>query len=194
MRSACRRCERCCRLPPDDTAMKELLHLAVVLLLVVGSVLGIARAVENPSASPAAAPDALHATIAKLDAAAFDAFNRCDQPGELAKHAAFFAKDVEFYHDTGGVTFTRGAMLANTKKYVCGNFSRELIPGSLVVHPIKDFGALAQGSHRFCQFKSGQCEGLADFSILWRLQKGKWQITRVLSYGHRAAETAPRPD
>jgi hypothetical protein len=163
-----------------------------VTLLVVSGIFGLAQGAETPE-NAATAPDALYGTIAMLDAAAFDAFNRCDQPGELAKHAANFAKDVEFYHDTGGATFTRSAMLANTKKYVCGNFSRELIPGSLVVYPIKGFGALALGSHRFCQFKSGQCEGLADFSILWRFRQGTWQITRVLSYGHRVSGTAGRP-
>lgn len=142
-------------------------------------------------ASEGAATATLTETITALDAAAFDAFNHCDAPGQLEKHASFFAPDVEFYHDTGGVTWTREAMLANTKQYVCGNFARELIPGSLVVHSIKDFGALAVGSHRFCQFRSGQCEGLADFSILWRLKDGQWQITRVLSYGHRpSAATA----
>lgn len=143
--------------------------------------------------SGSAASVTLAETIAALDAAAFEAFNHCDAPGQLEKHASFFASDVEFYHDTGGVTWTRDAMLANTKQYVCGNFARELIRGSLVVHSIKDFGALSLGSHRFCQFRSGQCEGLADFAILWRLKDGQWQITRVLSYGHRpnaAAATA----
>mgnify|MGYP006200481659 CR=1 FL=1 len=95
---------------------------------------------------------------------------------------------VEFYHDTGGVTWTREAMLDNTRQYACGRFTRELVPGSLRVYPIKDFGAIAQGRHRFCQVSSGACEGIADFTMVWRLQAdGQWRITRVLSYGHRAA-------
>lgn len=78
-------------------------------------------------------------------------------------------------------------MLANTQKYVCGNFSRELVPGSLRAYPVKDFGAIAQGVHRFCQHKTGACDGAAEFLIVWQ-QKGEiWQITRVLSYGHRPA-------
>jgi hypothetical protein len=36
-------------------------------------------------------------TVASLDAAVFDAYNRCDLP----KFASFFADDVEFYHDSG---------------------------------------------------------------------------------------------
>jgi len=130
--------------------------------------------------------DPLFETILALDTAVFDAFNHCDKPGQLQKHASYFAPDVEFYHDTGGVTWTRQAMLANTEKNVCGHFRRELVPGTLKVFPIKDFGAIAQGSHRFCQFDSGKCEGLADFVIVWRNHDGHWEITRVLSYGHRA--------
>jgi hypothetical protein len=58
------------------------------------------------------------------------------------------------------------------------------------VFPIKDFGAIEQGTHRFCQFKTSSCDGMADFVIVWRLQEGNWQITRVLSYGHRTIEAA----
>jgi hypothetical protein len=55
-------------------------------------------------------------------------------------------------------------MLANTKKYVCGNYTREVIPDSIIVDPIKDFGAIELGSHRICQTATGKCEGLADFT------------------------------
>lgn len=148
----------------------------------------VGSAVEAPDAS---ADGSLHATVASLDSAAFDAFNRCSDPAQLERHARYFAEDVEFYHDTGGVTWTRDEMLANTRKYVCGNFSRELMPGTLQVHPIKDFGAISQGSHRFCQFASGKCDGVADFTMIWRNKDGDWQLTRVLSYGHRAAGSGP---
>jgi hypothetical protein len=81
-------------------------------------------------------------------------------------------------------------MIANTEKFVCGKFRRELVPGSLKVFAIKDFGAIASGSHRFCQFSTagteGTCEGLADFNMIWRLKDNQWHITRVLSFGHRA--------
>ena len=139
--------------------------------------------------SPSA--EVLYTTVAELDAAAFDAFNQCSEPAQLAKHGDYFAEDVEFYHDNGGVTWSRDEMLANTRKYVCGNFRRELVPGSLKVHPIKDFGAIALGSHRFCQFASGKCEGIADFTMIWRHKDGAWLITRVLSYGHRPSSVGP---
>lgn len=164
--------------------MKKLTLLTGVMFAFAALTASAASATgDQAGAKPATDP--LFDTISALDTAVFDAFNHCDAPGQLDKHAGYFSPDVEFYHDTGGVTWTRDEMLANTKKYVCGNFRRELIPGSLRVYPVKDFGAIAQGSHRFCQFASGQCEGLADFAIVWRLQNGSWQITRVLSYGHR---------
>jgi hypothetical protein len=67
-------------------------------------------------------------------------------------------------------------------------FRRELIAGSMKVVPVKDFGAIETGSHKFCQFATGKCDGQADFAIVWRYKDGAWQITRVLSYGHRAIE------
>ena len=125
-------------------------------------------------------------TITALDRAVFDAFNRCDQPGQLQRHASYFDPAVEFYHDQGGVTWTRDAMIAKTAQNVCGHFRRELVPGTLKVYPVKGFGAIEQGVHRFCQFDTGRCDGMADFVIVWRQQGAHWTITRVLSYGHRA--------
>lgn len=139
----------------------------------------------DPSPAADSATDTLFTTVAALDGAVFDAFNRCDAPEQLQRHAGYFASDVEFYHDTGGVTWTRQDMLANTEKNACGKYQRELVPGSLKVYPIKGYGAIAQGVHRFCQVSTGQCEGMADFVMIWHDQNGQWQITRALSYGHR---------
>lgn len=143
-----------------------------------------------PVAASATAPvseDAsLETTITQLDDAVFDAFNRCADPAQLARHAAHFAEDVEFYHDTGGVTWSRQAMLDNTRRHACGHYTRERVAGTLKVHPIKDYGAIEQGVHRFCK-TGGGCDGEADFVIVWRHDADGWRITRVLSYGHRAA-------
>ncbi len=153
--------------------MKTVLHLLSLLLM-------------SPAATVLAGDD-LTTTVATLDRAVFDSFNRCQDPAQLEKHAGYFDPEVEFYHDTGGVTWTREAMLENTRKHACGHYTRELVDGSLQVFPVKDFGAIAQGSHRFCEVATGKCEGLADFVMLWRRHDGTWSITRVLSYGHRPA-------
>ena len=164
--------------------MKKLIPLIAVLIAATTSGTSAASA-SNDEPTTHRAADPLFDTISALDTAVFDAFNSCSSPGQLQKHASYFAPDVEFYHDTGGVTWSRQEMLANTEKNACGNFRRELVPGTFKVFPIKDFGAIEQGSHRFCQFASGKCEGIADFVMVWRNQNGSWQITRVLSYGHR---------
>jgi len=132
----------------------------------------------------------LTATITALDTAAFDAFNHCEQPGQLDKYASYFDPAVEFYHDLGGATFARDVMIGQTKANVCGKFQRELVPGSLKVWPIKGYGALARGEHRFCHYKAGgvthPCEGRAEFTMLWRQQGTAWTITRAFSYAHGA--------
>ena len=138
----------------------------------------------NNAARAQATNDAatLSQTIARLDGEVFDAYNRCD----LAKFSTFFAANVEFYHDTGGATFDRRTVVENTRKYICNKVRRELIPSSLNVYPIKNFGAIAEGEHRFCPIAGGACEGAAKFLIVWRQERGNWRITRVISYGHRA--------
>lgn len=128
----------------------------------------------------------LESRIQALDDAVFDAFNRCADPEQLERHASYFAEDVEFYHDTGGVTWNRAAMLDNTRRHACGHYTRERVPDTLKVFPIRDFGAIEQGVHRFCR-TDGACEGEADFVIVWRRTADGWRITRVLSYGHRPA-------
>lgn len=145
-------------------------------------------AAVTPAAEGAPPEAQLISTIAALDDAAFAAFNRCEDPAQLDRYASFFEPDVEFYHDLGGVTWTRDAMIAQTRANVCGKFQRELVPGTLKVWPIKGYGALARGEHSFCHYKPGggthPCEGRAEFTILWRHHDDQWTITRVFSYGH----------
>ena len=164
--------------------MKKRIPLVAALIAV--TALGASSAfASSDQPTTKQATHSLFDTISALDTAVFDAFNSCSSQGQLQKHGSYFAPDVEFYHDNGGVTWSRREMLAKTEKNVCGHFRRELVPGTLKVFPIKDFGAIEQGSHRFCQFASGKCEGIAYFVIVWRNHNGSWKITRVLSYGHR---------
>ena len=124
---------------------------------------------------------ALTATISALDTKLFDAYNRCD----LAAFGSFFSPSVEFYHDKSGATFDRATVVANTRRYICHKVRRELVEGTLHVYPIKEFGAIAEGEHRFCQI-NGPCDGVAKFLMIWRKGNTGWQLTRVISFGHRA--------
>jgi hypothetical protein len=62
--------------------------------------------------------------------------------------------------------------------------SRELVPGSLEVHPVPGFGAIQLGTHRFLHPAEPKNIGEAKFIHVWRLQNGAWKLARVLSFDH----------
>ena len=144
----------------------------------------VAAALLATSAPPPADP--LTTEIGALDAKVFDAYNRCDLP----TFSGYFDPKVAFYHDTGGATFERDAMVDGVRKYICGKVKRELMPATFRVYRIKDYGAIEEGEHRFCELVTGRCEGIAKFVMVWAKQDGAWRITSVLSYGHRTSTPA----
>ena len=130
----------------------------------------------------------LYERIASLDAALFDAYNACD----IDKVGTFFTEDLEFYHEKGGLVLTRKGSLDVMRANLCGENSnrvrRELVKGSLEVHPINNYGAVQTGEHRFYLTQKGQKEkldGIGKFVMLWRKKDGEWRISRVISYGFR---------
>ena len=129
----------------------------------------------------AAANRELFKTIASLDQAVFHAYNTCD----LEKFGSFFAADVEFYHDKGGVTLGRERLVESVKNNICGKTRREAVPATLEVYPMDGYGALQTGSHLFCGLTATRCEGIAKYIHLWQHKNGAWTITRVVSYDHR---------
>lgn len=143
----------------------------------------IALTASLVASSVATPTDGLAQEIGALDAKVFDAYNRCDLP----TFSDYFDPGLSFYHDTGGATFGRDAMVDGVRKYICGKVRRELIQATLRVYPIKDYGAIEEGEHRFCELATGRCEGIAKFVMVWAKRNGAWRITSVLSYGHRSA-------
>ena len=84
-----------------------------------------ARSQAVPSIEDIKSQADLDKAITALDAAVFDAYNRCD----LEKFSTFFVDDVEFYHDQGGVTLGNKALTESVKKNICGgDVRRELSP------------------------------------------------------------------
>ena len=135
-------------------------------------------------------------TIAALDTKVFDAYNHCDIKSNLKLFGDYFTAEVEFYHDNGGLMSSRDAVVASTERFICGKVRRELIPGTLKVYPIKDYGAIETGEHRFCEIginekTAKKCEGAANFAMVWQRKNGLWQMARVLSFGHRALPPDP---
>lgn len=166
--------------------MKRFSTLACTLLILLIIFAG-AKAASPSEGDLPDQPDLLN-IVSKLDADLFNSFNHCASPDQLQKHASYFAPKLEFYHDKGGVTWSRKDYMANVKNNVCGKFRRELITGSLKVFPIKDYGAIEQGRHEFCWIESGKCFGEAEFFMLWHRADNHWVVTRSFSYGHSPIE------
>lgn len=133
-------------------------------------------------ASEAQGSKDLFAEIAKADADLFEAFNTCD----LARSGEILAKDLEFYHDLTGLTDysqTLESSKANCDRKL--GLTRELVEGSLEVHPIGDYGALQIGQHTFCHPENGEMDcGTFEFVHVWRRVEDGWKLARVISYGH----------
>jgi len=126
----------------------------------------------------------LNKAITALDAALFDAYNKCD----LVKFASFIDEHVEFYHDQGGVTLGQQALTDSVKKNICGTTTRELVPGTLQIYYMKGYGAIEMGVHRFHHPGHPEIgDGEGKFVHLWQYKDGAWKVTRVLSYDHHAA-------
>ncbi len=127
----------------------------------------------------------LYDTIAHLDSVFFNAFNtrNFDQLKTL------ISENLEFYHDLGGVTNYNQNMDAFKKTFESDRrVRRELVAGTLEVYPIKNYGAVETGTHRFYATEKGQQEKLsseAKFVQLWQQENGGWKITRIISYGHQ---------
>jgi len=127
----------------------------------------------------------LEQTIRALDAELFDAYNKCD----LEKFGSLIDENVEFYHDKAGNTFGRAALVEAIKNNICGKVTRELAPGTLQVYPMKGYGALEIGVHRFHHpGQSNDSLGEASFVHLWQCKDGAWKVARVISYDHHEAK------
>ena len=157
--------------------MKKLLILFLSI-----SIYSTALAQNQTEKKVAVTDKALFTKIAQMDSALFDAYNSKNL--ELLK--TFFTKDLEWYQDNGGLmayeeVFTNFQSIFN-KDY---DLKRNLIEGSLVVHPIKGFGAIEIGQHQFKHIENGKLEvGTFKFLMIWKNDKGQWKISRVVSFDH----------
>ena len=157
-------------------------------VLLAAFALGSRIAMQGPTAIAAhdrgrtESPNVLYSAIAAADSALFAAFNRRD----LSTLRSFFTRDLEFYQDNEGVE--NYAQTMRDFRQMFGQpapIHRDLVPGSLEVYPIKNYGAMEVGRHRFCHVENGKEDcGTFSFVQIWRRTKAGWQISRVISYGH----------
>lgn len=138
----------------------------------------------TPPSANVAALEPLVATIAALDSAMFAAFNAHD----AAALGTFFTSDLEFYHDKTGLAGYDSTM-ANFRGLFARNaqtgLRREMVPGTLEVYPLGEFGLLEVCQHRFCHTENGE-EDCGTFKniMVWRKEGNGYKVSRVISYDH----------
>src|SRR6202171_6036435 len=153
--------------------MKRLLFFSLLVLL--------SLCVVRTDAQSAAQPDPLFTTIQSLDTKLFDAYNHCD----LTTLGAIVSDDLEFYHDQTGLSVGKETFLAAIKQNICGKVERTLLADTLEVYPLKGYGAVEIGIHRFHHpGRPEDAAGDAKFVTLWQNKDGAWKVTRVISYNH----------
>ncbi len=124
----------------------------------------------------------LYNEIARMDSIIFDAFNHQN----MDKFKPMFTEDLEWFQDNGGLVPYKTVFenFGNTFKKEF-KLTRELVSGSLEVHPLKDYGAIEIGVHRFRHIENGKEEtGTFKFLMIWQKKDDQWKISRVISYDH----------
>jgi ketosteroid isomerase-like protein len=162
----------------------------LILLVVVVSPAALAQ-----RAGPAQTKQ-LTEEIAAADLALFSAFfDRCD----TAALATMVTDDLEMFHDKNGFMTKTGKEFLDGIAATCARQKtgedyrarREVVPGTLKVYPLNNYGAVETGVHRFYQLLPGKPEKLVEvsqFTHVWRKDEGGWKLARVLSYDHRLTE------
>ncbi|HEY6900251.1 MAG TPA: nuclear transport factor 2 family protein, partial [Puia sp.] len=126
------------------------------------------------------ADPALYKTVLSLDSAFFGAYNTCTV--HLKEYADFYADNLEFYHDKGGLSTSKKDVVEATRRNICGKVTRELVPGSVEVYPIANFGAIEIGFHKFHNSEEPNAPSKPDrFVVVWQHEGDTWKITRVIS-------------
>jgi hypothetical protein len=143
-------------------------------------ILAIAFSSHGGAGQTSQQPDTLFETVKSLDAKLFNAYNNCD----ISVLGSMVSDDLEFYHDQSGLSVGKASFLAAIKQNICGKVQRTLIVSTLEVYPLKGYGAVEFGIHRFHHPNEPGNIGDAKFVTIWHNDNGVWKVTRVISYEH----------
>lgn len=168
----------------DILFFNKILFMSKIYLLALLTCLAAASSYAQPKKKPAGVPPyvpaskPLYDTIVRMDSIFFGAYNTC----KLEVMESFFPEDLEFYHDLGGLSTSKTDIMQALKNNICGKVRRELLPGSIEVYPIHDYGAVEMGAHRFYnnQEKGGPSR-FSKFVHIWHRENGQWKLSRVIS-------------
>jgi len=155
--------------------MKTLITICIIAMLAACS-----SSKSSKTSQQAYVPDdpALYKTVLRLDSIYFNAYNTCD----MATQEKMYSDSIEFYHDKGGLSTSKSELLESLKKYICGKVTRQLVPGSVEVYPIKGYGAIEIGWHKFHNNQEPNAPSHPGrFVIIWQYSNNDWRITRVIS-------------
>lgn len=155
------------------------IKFATLLLVILYRLPGLAQeAASIDSITYEPVDQELFDTIVAMDKAYFDAYNTCD----MKEQALLYDEDLEFYHDKGGLMTSKQDVLDAIEKNICGKVKRTLLAGSVEVYPIKDFGAVEIGYHKFFNKEEPNAPSKpSKFIILWKQTAENWVITKVIS-------------
>lgn len=160
-------------------------HKLVSMLLLLLLLSAFSGTADTATTSPLdLKKEGLYKEIAYMDSLMFAAFNMQD----MEKLKTFFSKNLEFYHDKGGLTDYKQTM-ENFKNLFERNketgLRRDLVKGSLEVYPINNYGAVEICTHTFCHMENGKNDcGTFKNMMIWQKLEGQWKVTRVVSYDH----------
>jgi len=155
-----------------------------------------AREAEVNLTPGAVARPGLTDEIRAADAEFFKAsFDTCD----IETVRRYVTDDFEMFHDKGGHVAKSGADYVQQAADTCKRqaegidflSTRKLVPGSLKVYPINNYGAIETGVHEFFAVKKGEPDRLTEkgqFTIVWKEENGQWRAARALSYDHVLAQ------
>ena len=161
--------------------------------------LALSLPVASPLFAQRAGParsQALTDEIAAADNALFSAFfDRCD----IEAIKGMVTDDLEMFHDKNGYMTKSGKEFIDGLAATCARQKagqdyrarREVVPGTLKVYPLDNYGAVEVGVHRFFQLLPGKPEKLVEvsqFTHVWKKESSGWKLARVLSYDHRLTD------
>ena len=156
--------------------MKSVLTYFTTILLLLLSCLAKAQINEIPKYKSSDVK--LHNEILQMDTKYFNAYNTCD----METQADIYDEDLEFFHDKGGLSTSKSDLLKALKENICNKVTRTLIKGSVEVYPIKDYGAIQIGYHKFYNKEEPNAKSIpSKFIVIWNKKNDNWKMTKVIS-------------
>ena len=112
----------------------------------------------------------------------------------LKKQESIYSDTIEFFHDKAGLINSKSEIILGTKNNICGKVTRYIIPGSIEVYPIHNYGAVEIGFHRFYNNQEPDAASKpSKFIIVWKKEKENWTITKVVSLHWQQAHKEKDP-